>query len=766
MKKFVFIIFAICEIFLTAENMYADYSVVPDKNTATENKTQETKISNDDRTENTNSLNLNEVLCPDLPLKYEYTNAGVEISYDKKIKNAKLFFRQYNELSQANAFSEMKKEKKLFVAYGSTVCFWLEYNDGIKSRAEIFYAVKKIFSDEASAESLMQVLSPMQGSWKNQQVLNINAEPKTTVYYSLDGSEPEKFGQIYYKPFLIEKVGQVNIKLKAISETGKTESKEINYNVNSRGRENNPAFDFLNSIPKDKRIEKQMPYNILAWNYLEFVLQAPVRYELSTKNTKPNSFENVYKEYSGPIFLDRSEDIFVFWSCETFDDGKVQKIFLPAKPKMSLSENITTSKPISVKLSDSRYVYTFTCGNMFVPMTPEINSHRFENTEKNFSLNEGEEFRYNLRVKAFYDDVPHGEFFAEFTIDRKKPPKLEPIFSSQEKFSNEAVTMCLPELQKNTDYFPVVKITPEAKQLDNGKYILDGIDYENTNYRILAYYEDRAGNRGEVFQKEISVTPFSIYVNSEKGNSKGDGSFNKPFAKLKDAFDFIKNQKDKAHLKKVWTIFIEGEFNINEAIFISDKIELNGKQAVFNLETNVGFVLENAEVNFSNITFVRKEHEDEPRTVPFIYSSNGILNLTDVNFNATNGGTVLSLFNTNAFLKSVNLEISQKKYAECFLINKSEVIFEKLKFTLDCNSAVAVACKESLCQIVDSDFVVHSATVCRVLDLKNTNASLNIFTASRLPDVYNTDTCISFDSSSDIKLERINISGFKYETKQ
>ncbi|MEL3908372.1 MAG: FN3 associated domain-containing protein [Treponemataceae bacterium] len=764
MKKFFIIVFTICQIFLTVEKLYADSSVVPDKNTSSESTIQELK-TNSDTTANTNSLNISEVLYPKLPLNYEYTKEGVEIIYNKKIKNAKLFFRQYNELSQANAFGKMEEGKKLFSPYGSTICFWLEYDDGIKSRTEIFYVRKKTYT-KTNEESLMQVFSPMQGHWKNEQVLNISAEPKTTIYYSLDGSEPEKFGQIYYKPFVIEKRGQVNIKLKAISPEGKIESKEINYNVSPRGRENNSAFEFLNSIPKKEKLEKQMPYNILAWNYLEFILQAPVHYELSTKNTKPTSFENVYKEYLGPIFLDRNEDIFVFWSCETFDEGRVQKIFLPAKPKISLSESITTSKPISVKLSDSRYAYTFTCGDIFMPVEPEINSHKFENYEKTFSLNEGDEFHYNLRVKAFYDNVPHGEFFTEFIIDRKKPPKIEPIFSSQEKSSNEAITMSLPDLPASVDYFPVVKITPEAKQLDSGEYILNGIDYQNTNYRILAYYEDRAGNRGEVFQKEISITPFSIYVNSEKGSSRGDGSVNKPFAKLQDAFNFIKNQKDKAGSKKIWTIFVEGEFNISNAIFISDKIELNGKQAVFNLKTNVGFVLEKAEVSFSNINFVRKEHEDEPRNVPFIYSSNGILNLRDISFNATNGGTVVSLFNTNAFLKNINCESSQKKYTECFLINKSEVIFENFDFNLNCNSAVALACKDSLCQIVNSNFVLNSATACRVLDLKNTNANLNFFTAKRLPDVYNTDICISFDASSDIKLERINISGFKYETKQ
>ena len=719
--------------------------------------------------QNSAALNLEETLSPELPLEYSYLQDVVEITYTKKIKNATLYFRQYNEKSNANAFGTLEAGKKLSAVYGSTVCFWLEYNDGIKSRAKIFYAQKNNREkNNASENTLMQIFSPQSGTWKNAQLLNISVSPNTTVYYSLDGSEPEQSGQIYFKPFVIEKAGRVNLKVKAVSTNGKTEEVEINYAVSPKGAEPSSSFSFLTTLPQQSESikEKKLPYNILAWNYVEFILQSPIRYEITKQNKVPDSLESVYKKYSGPIFLDRSEDLYIFWSCESFEKGAVQKIFLPAKPKLTVSQNAVSTKPVTLKLSDNRYEYYFSVTDLFTPYEPDLYSHKIENATHTFSVNDGEEFHYNLRIKAFYEGVSQGEFFADFTIDKKKPPKLEPIFS-KDKAENAAVIMRLPELPANADYEPIVKISPEVKKQNDGSYILDGENARSTSYRVVAYYEDAAGNRGEVFQTEITVSPFSLYVDSEHGSTNGnDGSSKKPFSHINQAFEFIKNKKNTAHAKKIWTIYVNGNFAIDEPIFVGDKIEIKGNNAVFNFQTNAGFVLENANVNFSGIIFKRTEHEDEPRTVPVIYASNSSMNIYSSQFDINNGGTVISLFYTSALFQNIIISSNQKKYSECFLIKNSEAIIHDVKLTLECNSAVAFHCSDSLCQFTNCNVNITSATACRMLECVRTNAELQNVAAVRLPDVYNTDACIFSDNASQITQNKMIINGFKYEHKR
>lgn len=716
----------------------------------------------------TASFDVQQTLSPELPLEFTYRNDGVEIQCTKEIKNAVLYFRQYHEESDANAFGTLPAGKSIYGAYGSTFCFWVEYNDGIKSRAEIFYAQKKdALESTIGKQKLIQVFSPQHGTWKTPQILSVSAAPNTTVYYSLDGSEPQEFGQIYFKPFMIEKKGTVTLKIKAVAANGTTEETEITYRVDKKGKEHPAAIDFLTALPERETAlqGKKVPYTVLAWNYLEFLLQSPVYYEISKQNKVPDRFETVHKQYRGPIFLDRSEDIFIFWSCESFAAGAVQQIFLPAKPTFSVSQKKITTKPVKLTFSDKRYSYYFTVGDLFIPAEPDGFSHRLKNGEKLFDINEGEEFHYNIRVKAFYEGVAQGEFFTDFTIDKKKPPKLEPIFTNTDAV-NSAVRMQLPSVPPESDYEPVVKISPEVKKQKDGSYILDGENENTTMYRILAYYEDRAGNRGEVFQKEITVSPFSLYVDSERGQAIGNGSSSKPFAQIQQAFDFIKRKKDTAFAKKIWTIYVNGNFTIEEPIFISDKIELKGKNAIFNFKTNAGFVLDNAKVSLSNITFKRNEHEDEPRTVPVIYASNSILNMRDLDFEIKNGGTVISLLHTTALFENSTMTCSQKKYSECFLLKNAEAVIRNVQITLECNSAVALNCIDSLCDLTNCTITITSAIACRALECVRTNIALRNFTAVRLPDEYNTDACIFSDSNSEITKDKVTISGFKYEYKK
>lgn len=100
------------------------------------------------------------------------------------------------------------------------------------------------------------------------------------------------------------------------------------------------------------------------------------------------------------------------------------------------------------------------------------------------------------------------------------------------------------------------------------------------------------------------------------------------------------------------------------------------------------------------------------------------------------------------------------------MIKNSEAIIHDVKLTLECNSAVAFHCSDSLCQFTNCNVNITSAIACRMLECVRTNAELQNVAAVRLPDVYNTDACIFSDNASQITQNKMSINGFKYEHKR
>lgn len=726
----------------------------------------------------TETARMEDRLFPNLPLSFAYSEMGVEISC-ANLNEAILYYRQYHEMSESRGTGTLSPDNSIFCPYDSTLCMWLEYPDGIKSRAHLFY-IKRPSADSRDSyvdqRSLMQVFSPQPGIWKNPPILNVSYPAGTTVYYSLDGSDPQTFGQIYYRPFVIERYGLVNLRLKAVSEIGATEEQTITYSVHATGQVQSDTFYFLTQLPETQThsfdtitsIETDpqttKPYQILAWNYLEFLLQMPVVYELSPSPVVPASFPKIAKTYTGPIFVDRTEDIYVYWASESIADGKIQSIFLPAKPKLSISERSSgASQPVHLAFSDARYTYTFTVADKFTASEPSLYSHRFDDNKKTFDIPDNTQFHYNIRIKAFYEQVAHGEYFVDFNINKQKPPALIPQFSTELSSTNEIVTMTLPELPAGASYTPIVRITPQAKQINERTFVLDGITDGSSVYRIIAYYEDADKKRGEVFTHEIEVSPYALYVDTNAQTS-GNGTKDAPFTKLERAFAFIKEKKEIT--KRRWNIFITGNVTLSESFVLSDSLRIIGNDAKITLQTDVGFIIENTDISFSGITFIRNEHELEHRTVPILYASNSTLHLTDVQFQTRYDGTAISLYFSICTMKRVQYTSTQKNYTECFVVSKSELTGEDLDFSLTCDTALAVRLNESLVRFFNTHFSIQCETVCRILELKQAQVELEQVSGERKQSRYNTDTAILVDKDSTLTHTGIvTIEGFKYDIK-
>ncbi len=80
-------------------------------------------------------------------------------------------------------------------------------------------------------ESVLQVVSPVEGTWANKQALILDVPDSFEVYYSFTGSDPLSFGFAYDGPVLIDAEGSVPLRIAVVAEDGTTEHIRIPYTV-------------------------------------------------------------------------------------------------------------------------------------------------------------------------------------------------------------------------------------------------------------------------------------------------------------------------------------------------------------------------------------------------------------------------------------------------------------------------------------------------------------------------------------------------------
>ncbi|MCR4954778.1 MAG: chitobiase/beta-hexosaminidase C-terminal domain-containing protein, partial [Treponema sp.] len=97
----------------------------------------------------------------------------------------------------------------------------------MKKLASVFFSLIFLFSSiELTAQ--INVLSPVEGTWANKQMLVIDDSDNNEYLYSINGSDPELFGFAYDGPVLIDMTGEVELQIKKL---GSRDSKVIHFNV-------------------------------------------------------------------------------------------------------------------------------------------------------------------------------------------------------------------------------------------------------------------------------------------------------------------------------------------------------------------------------------------------------------------------------------------------------------------------------------------------------------------------------------------------------
>ncbi len=94
----------------------------------------------------------------------------------------------------------------------------------------------------------IKLLSPVEGTWANRQMLVIDNSDGGDFFYSVDGADPETFGFAYDGPVLLDVDGDIQVNVTRITPEGKKEKYSVSYKVKSDNGSGTSYKDFVQTF--------------------------------------------------------------------------------------------------------------------------------------------------------------------------------------------------------------------------------------------------------------------------------------------------------------------------------------------------------------------------------------------------------------------------------------------------------------------------------------------------------------------------------------
>lgn len=687
-----------------------------------------------------------------------YKDDGMEIYSninEYKGEKVKVCYKFYNSFYKTYSGGVIKKNTPLYIPYGTEICIWLKTGNG-----KIPY-LKNFTAKQLTEDNLIEVVSPRKGSWSETQKLVIDADDSVQIMYTADGSNPAEVGLLYTEPVLIEKNGAVDLRITAIAENGLRVEKKISYFVSDDTKKTKPDKNIINSSVRENNI-KPSPVQILNWYFVHFDFDSPVKYLLAKKNTEDEFNSGLLKIYTEPVLVDREEDVILFWSSADYNDGLINKLFLPKKPALIGIPPKVTNEDVEFYFDNNDFSYSMEdCIDKF--FDDSECSFKREDNKYYFNVKPNVEKKVNMRIYASYDELVHGAFDIAFTVDKIPPDK--PIVNFSHNFSpvNTDVEITLKSKTKS-DAKVIAEITPDLYVKDDNKIILTGSETESVAYSIVIYSEDAAGNKSLPIKKDITVDKNAIYVDYNRQPSSfnvktEDGNPSNPFSSIPEAVDYINNKSRKikrTNNSSYWKIYLHGDCILNEAILINHNLKIiaNNKKSLIRFSKNAGFVISNSSFELNNCEVSRREQPDEPRAVPLIYAAYSTVNLKNVTLHAVEGGTVLTSLYSHLNIFDSAVISKQTNYCLMFNLDNSSAVLSGVEFDGSGFSVVAISCVNSNIEAENVKGRLTPGFTARFIEAWNSTVGLAGFECIRLPETaLNKDTAIWYNRKSKLDIQ-------------
>ena len=401
------------------------------------------------------------------------------------------------------------------------------------------------FSQNLFAE--IKFVSPLPGTWSNKQVLIIDNLQQGDYFYSINGSDPEKFGFAYDGPVLLDMNGEINLRVTYISRNGKKETANFNYTVieNDAIAEDYGSFistfydsGMINysagsviSIPKkmyyslgyppDSYIQGQeltLAGNSVLSRYVPCVIwnkekdikwrfvvktfpqsagiysRRDVPFTITDWNTISFNDENfLYKidtEYwelpKKPKTIDRTASHMIYWQSIDYNEGNPVEFFvLPPMPEIcSRTER------------DGAITYYVQGDESYAMSVLSFDESQYQELFKEVGVDAfyGDRVAGTMDIGVFSNSVYQGQLSVDYRVD-KRPPANPIITSNVNSFYSRENVKVTVQGEQNTQLFVAV----------SNPVLLNGQD---------TYYEEKNPEFEQVLADDFKLSDLSV-VNVE-----------------------------------------------------------------------------------------------------------------------------------------------------------------------------------------------------------------------------------------------------------
>lgn len=405
----------------------------------------------------------------------------------------------------------------------------------------------------------INLVSPVAGTWSNKQILVIDNTQAGDYFYSINGSDPERFGFAYDGPVLLDMNGDITLKVTYVARNGKKESASVNYRVVENDAYAASYGVFISSfydsgmlnyssgsvitIPDTLQYSLGLPPDsfitgqdlVLAENSIltrcipcvildksadlkwRFVIQTfPQTAGIYSRRDVPfvitdwdtitftdnNLIYKIDSEYwelpKKPKTIDRSKSHMISWQSLEFEVGNPVEFFvLPPKPEMCSKTSETGGVTFYFDGDDSYAMSVLSAdGKQYQELFTELGADTFY----------GDKVSGVMKVGIFTNSVYQGEMELPYKVDKRPPASPMIVSNVQSFYSREPVQL---HIQGEEDSLVYVAISNplELPESENGYDENDAI-FKTVNaddFKIINGVQKditlKSGGTGAVFYK-------------------------------------------------------------------------------------------------------------------------------------------------------------------------------------------------------------------------------------------------------------------------
>lgn len=377
----------------------------------------------------------------------------------------------------------------------------------MKKRFAIFSLLLiTVFCQKLFAE--INVINPVKGTWANKQILVLDKQNGGDYFYSINGSDPEKFGFAYDGPVLLDMNGEITLKITYVGHDGKKESTSVDFTVIENDAYNASYGTFISSFYDTGLINyssgsvitipSELQYSLgvssdsfipgqdlfiseksiltrcvpcVIWDKTEeikwrFVIQTfPQTAGIYSRRDVPfvitdwdkitftdkNLLYKIDSEYwelpKKPKTIDRSKSHMISWQNLEYEAGNPVEFFvLPPKPEIC-NKNDENGGIIYYIPDDDSYAMSV--------LSSDSNEYQELFTELGADTFYGDRVSGSMKIGIFTNSVYQGEMEVSYRID-KRPPANPVISSNVQTFYSRENIQAHVQSEKDVDLFVAV----------------------------------------------------------------------------------------------------------------------------------------------------------------------------------------------------------------------------------------------------------------------------------------------------------------------